>query len=258
MAGAVTAGGIQRKIIGRATVTLVVAEPEVAVAAITALMAEVQGYVANANLYKAPVGDEQLLQGTLTLRVPAARTDETLTRLAALAVEVTNQTLNREDVTDQYTDLEAQLRNLEATETELRALLAEVRAKPDARPDDILNVHNHLTNIRGQIDQIQGRRTMLDNLITLATIDVTLLPQPPVLPIVVEGGWQPTQIARDTLRTLVESLQGLATVAIWLALYLLPLLLLALAVLGLVVWVVRRLLGWFSRQPGAPVTTRPS
>ncbi len=161
----------------------------------------------------------------MTLRVPANRLEEALAQLEALAVSVRSRTLNREDVTDQYTDLDAQLRNLEATENELREMLAEVRAKPNAKPEDILTVHQRLTEIRGQIEQARGRKNMLDNLIGLSTIDVTLQPDALSQP-VVEQGWRPGVVVREALRALVAALQWLVTVAIWLALYVLPILLL--------------------------------
>jgi hypothetical protein len=246
IAGASAPAGVERKIIARASITLIVANTEEAVEQINGLMSELGGYVATANLYKSSYGEGEVLQGTLTLRVPADQTDQTLKQLEALAVDVGAKNLNREDVTDQYTDIAAQLRNLEAAETELRALLAEVRAKPDATPEDILTVHRSVTEIRGQIDQLQGRKNMLDNLIGLATIDVTLTPDVANRPLV-EEGWRPALIVRDALRSLVNTLEGLGTVAIWLGVYLLPLALMAVIVLGTVVWVLRLLL---RRLPG--------
>lgn len=69
------------------------------------------------------------------------------------------------------------LRNLRATENEPRGMLTEVREKPNATPEDILAVDNRLTEIRGQIEQVQGRKNMLENLIGLSTIEVTLAPR---------------------------------------------------------------------------------
>lgn len=243
LAGVPMSAAQPRQMIARASITLVVTETEQTVSTINQLMVEMGGYVSNANLYKSQYGESELLQGTLTLRVPAERTDEALARLEVLAVSVRGKTLNREDVTDQYTDLQAQLRNLQATENELRELLAEVRAKPNARPEDILTVHQHLTNIRGQIEQVQGRRNMFDNLIALATIDVTLTPDPISLPLVVEG-WRAGVVLRSALSALVEALRGLATAVIWLVVYLLPLALMIALVVGVVAWPVY----WFARR----------
>jgi hypothetical protein len=216
----------QRKVIARATVELVVADTEAAVDAIDALMDELGGYVSNANLYKSSFGGSELLRGTLTLRVPAESLEDAMQRLEALAVDVRNRTVDRQDVTDQYSDLDAQIRNLQATENELRELLAEVRQRPNATAAEILEVHRSLTDIRGQIEQAQGRKNVLDNLIGLSTIDVTLTPDAINLP-VVEEGWRPALVARDAMRTLVSAMQGLGDVAIWLVIFALPLALVA-------------------------------
>lgn len=234
---------LARKVIARATMNLVVDDTEQVVAQIQAIMSTVGGYVANANLYKNDYGADTRLQGTLTLRVPADQLEAVMAQLEGMAVDVNNKTLNREDVTDQYSDVEAQLRNLEAAEVELRAMLAEVRAKPNAKPEDILTVYNQLSVIRSQIEQLQGRKNVLDNLVGLSMLEITLLPNVVTLP-VIEEGWQPTGVARDALRELVNTLQGLGDVAIWAGIYLLPVLLI-LFIAGGIVWTILR---WIWRR----------
>lgn len=218
------AGAFARKVIARATMNLVVDDTEQVVEQIQQLMSTMGGYVANANLYKNDYGADTRLQGTMTLRVPSDQLEPVMAQLEGLAVDVNNKTINREDVTDQYSDVEAQLRNLEATEVELREMLAEVRAKSNAKPEDILTVYNHLNNIRGQIEQRQGQKNVLNNLVALSTLELTLLPNVVTLP-VIEEGWQPSGVVRDALRQLVTTLQGLSNVAIWVGIYLLPVLL---------------------------------
>lgn len=235
---------LNRKMVARATLDLVVADAGKTVESIQSLMTEVGGFVASENLYNEAYGEETpRLRGSLTLRVPAEALEATLDKLETLAVEVGNRTLAREDVTDQYTDLDAQLVNLRATEAELREMLTEVREKPNAKPEDILAVHSRLSEIRGQIEQVQGRKNMLDNLIGLSTIEVNLAPDRSLLPVVQEG-WQPGEVMRDALRLLVTSLQGLANFAIWLIFYVLPVALIILLPIALVVfllvWLVRR------------------
>jgi hypothetical protein len=238
-AGEPAAPGLQRKVIARASILLVVGDTEAAVDAINELVAEADGYVADANLYKSSYGENQVLRGTLTLRVASDRLDDVLSRLEALAVDVRSRSIDREDVTDQYTDIQAQLTNLEATETELRALLAEVREKPNSTAEDIIAVHRRMTEIRGEIEQLQGRRNMLDNLTSLATIEVELIPDALNRPVVQES-WRPAVAVRAALRALVSTLQFLGEVAIWMVIYVLPLLLLVLIPTSILFWALRR------------------
>ncbi len=231
-------GTFARKVVARAAMNLVVDDTEQVVEQIQQILDTVGGYIANANLYKSDYGSDTRLQGTLTLRVPSEQLEAVMAQLEGLAVDVNNKTINREDVTDQYSDVEAQLRNLAATEVELREMLAEVRAKPNAKPEDILTVYNHLNSIRSQIEQLQGQKNLLNNLVALSTLDLTLLPNIVTLP-VIEEGWQPTGIARDALRELVNTLQELGDVAIWAGIYLLPILLI-LFVVGTLCFLVLR------------------
>ena len=119
-----------RKVIATANLELVVDDTETTVDAVNALVNEAGGYVSATNLSKSYYGGGAQLQGTMTLRVPAETLDAILTQLEDLAVDVRSRSMNRQDVTDQYSDIDAQLRNLEATETELRAMLEEVRQRP--------------------------------------------------------------------------------------------------------------------------------
>lgn len=215
---------LNRKMIARATLSLFVADTEKTVEAVESLVTEAGGFVSAASFYNQTVGEQEMMRGTMTLRVPAEALDGTLDALEALAMQVGERTVSREDVTDQYVDLDAQLRNLTATEDELREMLAEVRAKPNASPEDILAVHTRLMEIRGQIEQVQGRKNMLDNLIGLSTIDLSLVPDASMLPVVDEG-WRPLVVLREAARALVGSLQGLGNFAIWFFVYVLPIVL---------------------------------
>lgn len=257
--GAVAQGDVSdsattdRKIIARANIDLVVTDPNATVAAINSLMDEMGGFVSASNLYKSSYDSAQRLQGNLTLRVPAERLDEALAALQELAVEVPSRSMDREDVTDQYSDIDAQLRNLEATEVELREMLAEVRARPNSTSEDIMAVYRTLTEVRGQIEQLRGRRNMFDNLIALSTIEVSLRPDTATMP-VVEEGWRPVVVMREALRALVGAVQTLGNVAIWVIMFLLPLLVLAAIPLLALFWIVRLLIRR-SRKPAPRVTT---
>ncbi len=238
-----TSALLNRKMIARASIALVVADAGATVREIEALMDELGGFISDANLYNQYSGDNPVLAGNVTLRVPAEALDETLARLEGLALEVGSRTISREDVTDQYTDLDAQLRNLQATEDELRAMLTEVRERPDSTAEDILAVFNQLTAIRGQIEQVQGRKNMLDNLIGLSTIEVQLAPDAASLP-VVQTGWRPRDDLRNASRSLVSGLQTLGTGLIWFFVAVVPVLLLValpfVLLILLVRWIVLR------------------
>ena len=231
-----------RQVIANANISLVVADTAAALSGVEHVVADLGGYVADMDLSKGRYDESAVLRGSITLRVPSASLEEALDLLQALATDVNYLNVNRLDVTEQYSDLDARLRNLQATETELLALLTEVRERPNAKVEDILAVHRNLTQIREEIETLQGRKNLLDNQIDFSTIWVELIPDSVFRPIV-EEPWSASGPVRSALRALVATLQGLLTALIWAVLYLTPLLLVFLIPLAVLIWLVRLWVG---------------
>ena len=241
-----------RMIIQHAEISMVVKDTETAATAIRNQAAAGGGYVSSSNLFR----DGEQLRGTLTVRVPAQALPTFLDQIKSMAVRVVRDNLSGEDVTQEYTDLGSRQRNLEATETELLALLTEVRQKPNAKPGDILEVYDKITQIRGEIEQIKGRMQYLSNLTALATIQIELIPDALSKP-VIEEGWQPLATLRDAAARLVKTLQGLVEALIWLVIYALPVLILIALPFVLLILLIRFLRRRAPPTPKAPVVKPP-
>lgn len=106
---------------------------------------------------------------TMTIRVPTDQYQGVVDHLRALAIKVENETSKADDVTDQYTDLQARLRSAQALEATYLGLLDKAQTI-----DDILKIQNYLTPVRTEIEQIQGQINVWDKLSSLATITVSL------------------------------------------------------------------------------------
>ena len=241
-----------RMIIQHAEISMVVKDTETAATAIRNQAAAGGGYGSSSNLFR----DGEQLRGTLTVRVPAQALPTFLDQIKSMAVRVVRDNLSGEDVTQEYTDLGSRQRNLEATETELLALLTEVRQKPNAKPGDILEVYDKITQIRGEIEQIKGRMQYLSNLTALATIQIELIPDALSKP-VVEEGWQPLVTLREAASRLVKTLQVLVEALIWLVIYVLPVLILIALPFALLILLIRFLRRRSPPTPKAPVVKPP-
>jgi len=241
-----------RKVIRQASLQLEANDTKEAFDRIVGLAEEVGGFVADATVH--PVqGDGDQPTVALTLRIPAAELTSTMNAIKDSVDEVVSESQGAQDATDQYIDLDARLTNLTALEQELRALLTEVRQQPDADPDELLRVFSEISTVRGEIEQIQGQLNYLDDVVALATLSINLTPTPAAIPIV-EDTWQPVEVARDAVRSLVLGLQGAAEWGINFALYTLPMLLLTLGLPLLVGFVIYR--QWRKRRP--PVSPTPA
>ncbi len=214
--GLANAASADRMIVYTVNVSLEVKDTEKAVNDITAIVTQNNGYIAATQMARDSQGQ---MRGTLTLRVPAESLDATQKQIEAIGLKVLSRNRNSNDVTDQYTDLNARLTNLQATEVELRELLTTTRERT-GKAEDILAVYNRLTEVRGQIEQIKGQMNVLSKTSSMATMTIALEPQ---VQVVAAEGWIPNQTAREALRALVQAFQGLGDLAIWLVLFVLPL-----------------------------------
>ena len=129
---------------------------------------------------------------TITLRVPAdsATYVATMERLRALADRIVDEQVQTQDVSEQYVDLESRLRNLRGTEDRLLALYDKAQ-----RMEEIFAVQREITNVRGQIEQAQGRKQALERRSAMATINLQLretgaAPRPRA-----QADWSPFRVA---------------------------------------------------------------
>ena len=230
---------VEQRIVKTGEVGLEVDDVGVVLAHLRGMAVEVGGYVGGS---QAGTLDQS---ASVTLRIPADRFDEVLTRLQELEdVELISMSTREEDVTGQVVDLEARIRNLEASEASYRALLD--RAE---RIEDILTIQSRLDEVRGQIEQIEAQLQAVEGQAALSTLTVTIVPRAePVAD--VQATWDPGAQAKNAVAALVGLTQGLFDALVWIVIVVLPIVL----VLGLLTLGAMRVLPELRRRvtPAAP------
>ncbi len=231
---------VKRMIIRSANISMIVDDTAGTIDRITAASESVGGYVSDSRVWR----DGEQLRGAITLRIPADRLSAALAVIRKLAVRINSESIGSQEVTQEYVDLESQLRNLEATEVELRQLMTTIRQN-SKKASEVLEMYQQLNSVRMQIEQIKGRMRYLSQMSALATIQIDLVPNALAKP-VMEPGWQPLVIVKDASRALVEALQSAAGLLIWLGIYILPIA----AFLGLLVFLTWRVItvAWKTRR----------
>jgi hypothetical protein len=218
------AAPIEQRIIKTGQVTLEVDNVAAVLGEVRSIADAVGGYVGGS---QAGTLEDS---ATLTLRVPADRFEELLSRLHELeSVEVIAESTTEQDVTREIVDLDARIRNLEASEASYRALLE--RAE---RIEDILSVQSRLDEVRGQIEQLRGQLETIEGQADLSTLTVTLIPRGQPVE-TVQSNWDPGAQLESAVAALVGFGQGILDALIWFVIVWIPVLLL-LAVIGLVIW----------------------
>ena len=223
-----------RMVIRNARLTLQVQDVERALAQVRDLAKAGGGYVSASNTHVDRVGDKDQMVADLTLQVRSDALDTTIAGLRQLAVKVESENTDSQDVTDEYVDLDSNLRNLQASEQAILKLMDRAQ-----RIEDVLSLQRELTNVRGQIERIQGRKNFLQRKTDMATVAVSLrLPPSPDTVVTGTKGWDPLAEAQRGWQASLNVLRGVASVAIVVAAFswwLLPIL-----ALGAFLWRSRR------------------
>ncbi len=212
------AATIERIVIRSAQLSIVVEDPGQSAKQISQMADQLGGYVISSNVYKTTYGpsDVPITRGSITIRVPAEHLDEAIEQIKSYAIEIESENVSGQDVTEQYTDLTSRLRNLEAAEEQLREIMASA-----TKTEDVLRVFDDLRQVREQIEVIKGQMQYIEQSASLSQISVDLIPDEISQPLQI-GGWRPEGTAKRALQSLIQALQWIADVGIWLVICVLP------------------------------------
>ena len=203
--------------------------------AIAQLAQTMGGFVVSSNLYQSYKSDgTPVPEASVTIRVSADKLDEALAAIKKDAVEVRSENVSGQDVTSEYVDLASQLKNLEAAEKQLMEIMSKAE-----KTEDVLNVFNQLTSIRGQIESIKGQMKYYEESAALSAVSVRLIAEETVQPIEV-GGWKLQGWTRDAVQNLFHFLQGFTHFLIVFVVNIIPALLAIALVFGLPLWLIVR------------------
>lgn len=218
-------------IIKNGTLVLQVTGIDAALAAATQQITALGGYASGSERF----GEKESDQATITFRIPAARWDDALAGLRSLATKILGERTSTEDVTAQVVDLGARIKNLQATELALQGIMTRA-----TEIKDVLSVQAELTTVRGQIEQLTAQKTNLEGLAAFSTLSVTFSLKPD--PVLAETEqFDPESVVDQASASLVSILQGLATAGIWFAIVWLPILLVLAIVVGVGLFIARRI-----------------
>jgi len=214
---------VERKVIRSASLALKVPEYQKAFDSISALASQYQGYVVSGNSYTDKEGI--ISGGYISIRVASASLDAALENISALG-KVQSSGFSGQDVTAQYYDNEARLKQYLVQEQSLLKIMEKAQTVPD-----ILSVETELTRVRSEIESMQGQKRYLTELTDLASIDVSLSTPAQESQGVILTDWSDlgARIAASFITSINWLLNGFANLIIFSG-YLLPVLVLILVV----------------------------
>lgn len=200
-----TAADVDQKIIKTGDVEIQINDVYESIDEIAQIASVFEGFVQSSNAGERPDGSKY---GYITIRVPAESYEAAVTEIKNVGVKVLSESTNAQDVTEQYTDLEARLSVAQDEEAAYLALLGRANTV-----SEILDVQRQLSNVRSRIESLEGQIQYLENRTSLSTITVSLteaasinLPTKP---------FQPGETVKNALQSIVVVGQFIVDAIIW-------------------------------------------
>ena len=169
---------------------------------------------------------DKRLDAYFTIRVPEDKFESLFEALTPYAKKIENQSLNLEDVTEQFIDVGTRLKNRKALEARYRELLKQAK-----NVNDILNIERQLNQVRSEIESQEGRLKYLSNQVDMSTIQLNAYE---VKPYIYEPEGQ-DNFGQRILKALASGWSALISCVMWF-ISLWPIVL----VVGLIIFIVKR------------------
>lgn len=176
--GSRTVAVAERKLIKRAQVAVEVSRGKIRETAEQAegIVATNFGYIEQSSM--SGNADKEMTSYYMVARVPSESVDKTVDELSALG-RVTKRDSSIQDITDQYVDLDARLRNKINQENRLLEIMGEAKTV-----GELLQVEGEISRVRGEIESMQAQLNNYDKLTSLASVSFSATeegsnPKPP-------------------------------------------------------------------------------
>ena len=222
---AAAAATVERKVIKTADVDLEVDRMDTAQKSIIDMVDRANGFIGSMTVTDYDTSRE----AEIVARVPSDSFRTVYEGVKELG-EVTRDHIGGQDVTQEYMDLERRIANLQAQEERVRQMFEEADSV-----EALLKVEQRLTEVRGQIEQLQGRLRYLKDQVGYSTLTITLY-EPGEAPIEKPEGWKVGYHIRGAWSALVSAFRSLVYGVIWVV------------IAGSVVWIPLLIVIWLIRR----------
>jgi len=201
-------GSQERMVIQTASLQVSVADTVEAMRLTSNLAKQLGGYVVSTQRYTDTTYNNVSYAHTyITIRVPSAKLEQAMEEVRQLSATgkdgILSESLSGQDVTSDFVDSNSRLRNLKAAEDQLVVLMENT--------DDLeatMSVFRELTEIRSQIEVLEGHIKYLQESSDLSSLSVDFVAEASLKPIEI-GGWKPQGVVKESIERLVRSFQDI-------------------------------------------------
>ena len=166
-ASSIDTAPVDRKVIRNADLDLEDENPEAAQRKVTSIAESKGGFVVESQQSSSDIQSTTRDTVLMSVRVPSAKFSEALDEIRQSVSRVVLETVKGQDVTEEFIDIEAQLRAKKALEEQFMTIMKQANGIAEA-----MNVQRQLAEVRGEIERIEGRKRFLANQSSLSTIKI--------------------------------------------------------------------------------------
>ena len=199
-----------RYLIKNATISVEAKDVRAAANKITTSVSDSKGY--SSDMHEAVDGLGSL-SITLTVRIPFTAFASSMSQIETLG-KVMEKQVTAEDVTEEFVDSDAKVRNLKHTEERLLTHLNKT-----GKLADTLLVEKEINRVRQEIEQIEGRLRFLSNRTSFSTIQITLKETARAQALTPPESFSVAHVFSEATRNVVEFGRSLVSMGIWLAVW---------------------------------------
>jgi len=154
---------IERKIIKEGEISFETATLSETESLITKTVNEMGGYITSDNVFS----NEDRITHRMTVRVPADKFDQLITKISESAEKLDRKTISALDVTEEYIDVEARIKTKKELESRYKELLVKAKSV-----EDLLSIEKEIGTLRTEIESIEGRLRYLQDRVSLSSLTI--------------------------------------------------------------------------------------
>ena len=219
-----------KKILRKAQIEMTAPGPLEAMNAIRDIATTSGGVVDSASSQDA---SEPYARADIAIRIPAAEIDRALEQIRKVATQITSDHVDAVDVTKQYSDEEAQIRNLQAQEKQYLKILGATK-----QVSEVLEVTEKLDAVRASIDTSKADLWTLEHDIAMSAVKVSIRRDSATARFY---NWRPVQQIREsassTVQGMISLFNGIVAMVFYIPVILLWLLVIAVVSIVIVRWI---------------------
>lgn len=166
------------------------------------------GYAENREIYNGSAyAQRRYRRADMTIRIPADKVDQFVEQVSGIS-NIVSSNEYIEDVTLQYVDTESRVKALETEQARLLELLEQAQSMAE-----LLEIEARLTDVRYELERVASRLRTLDNLVSYATVHLSLSEVQEYTPVAEKTVWQRIS---DGFSDSVEGLtEGIVDTFVW-------------------------------------------